>query len=107
MRFGVFQLLSGVQVRTFIPLVFFKRPKRPRLNTLKQVIFRVEFHEVDRKLSPYDKLLKECFSILGRRTGILNRQRNGVGTDVAKVKIGRKLAGAVQFGMVALRLVTP
>ena len=88
MRFGVFQLLSGVELRAFIPLVFFKRPKRPRLNTLKPVIFRIEFHEVDRKLSPYDKLLKECFSILVRCVGILNRQRNRVGTEVAKVKIG-------------------
>ena len=63
MRFGVFQLLCRVEMLAFIALVFFKRPKRPRLRPLKPVVIRVEFHEVDGQLAPDDELLKECFAV--------------------------------------------
>ena len=102
MRFGVFQLLRGVEMLALIPLVFLERRQRPRLNALKPVVLGVEFYEVDGQFAPDDELLKECFTVRARRAGILNRQRDRMGTDMAKVKIRRKLAGAVPVGVIAL-----
>src|ERR1051325_9223625 len=75
---------------------------RPRRAGLKIVIVGVEPHKVNRKFSANDQLLQIRF--LGRLGSVsfLDSQSHGVRTDVPKMQIGRKTAGAIALRLVAI-----
>ena len=66
-----------------------------RLAGVKGFIVRVETHKVVRQFPANDQFLEECRTILQRGAGFLNRQCDGMGTDMTKVKIGGESAGPV------------
>ena len=102
MGFGIFQLRFAVNIS---PLILGMNPQRsvgPRLARIEAVVAAIVTDEIDRQLATHDELFEKRLAIFRRRIGMFHGQRHFVGADLSEVQIGRKLAGAVDVGMIAL-----
>ena len=70
---------------------------------METVIVGIVTHEVDRQLAAHDELFEKRLAIRFRRIGAFHGNGDGVNTHLTEVKIRRKLAGAVNVGLIALR----
>ncbi len=102
---GALEFRASVEKWTAIRDVLGERLLSPRLGALEVVVFSMEANEIDGQFTPGDELIEIGLLVGGRCVGFFDSESDGNWTDVAEVQVRRERTGAVDFRMIALRVV--